>query len=59
MRTVRAFANEQLEVEKFTQQVEETQALYQKLGMGIALFQVSSTPSIFLTFHNLRICYAI
>lgn len=42
VRTVRAFANEQMEVEKFSQLVQETQALYQRLGLGIALFQVSS-----------------
>lgn len=47
VRTVRAFANEQMEVEKFSQLVQETQALYQRLGLGIALFQVSSNTKPF------------
>lgn len=40
IRTVRAFANEQLEGDRFYETCEEAQTLYQKLGLGIALFQV-------------------
>lgn len=41
IRTVRAFANEQLELERFQGEVEKTENLYQRLGLGIALFQVT------------------
>uniref|UniRef100_A0A1B6GLK0 Mitochondrial potassium channel ATP-binding subunit n=1 Tax=Cuerna arida TaxID=1464854 RepID=A0A1B6GLK0_9HEMI len=42
IRTVRAFANEQLELQRFQGQVERAQTLYQKLGAGIALFQAGT-----------------
>lgn len=40
IRTVRGFAMEEHECEKFGQEVEITARLFKKLGFGIALFQV-------------------
>ncbi|XP_054278563.1 mitochondrial potassium channel ATP-binding subunit-like [Macrosteles quadrilineatus] len=42
IRTVRAFANEQLECDRFQDEVEKAQHLYQRLGMGIAAFQAGT-----------------
>lgn len=42
IRTVRAFAAEDKEVDKFSQQVEWTSKLYERLGFGIGLFQAGT-----------------
>ncbi len=40
IRTVRAFAMEQHECEKFKKELEKINKLYKNLGFGIAVFQV-------------------
>jgi len=47
MRTVRAFAMEDLETEMFTDQAATNRELNEKLGIGIAGFQVNSSYSSF------------
>ncbi|XP_011311832.1 ATP-binding cassette sub-family B member 8, mitochondrial isoform X2 [Fopius arisanus] len=46
IRTVRAFAAEEKELEVFSREVDKTTALYEKLGLGIGLFQAGT--NIFL-----------
>lgn len=43
IRTVRAFANESLESQRFAYEVNESRRLYEHLGIGIGLFQVGHT----------------
>lgn len=40
MRTVRAFASESVECERFYAEIESNGLLHKKLGYGIGLFQV-------------------
>lgn len=40
MRTVRAFASESTECERFLAEIEDNGILHKKLGFGIGLFQV-------------------
>lgn len=40
MRTVRAFASESAECERFLTEIESNALLHKKLGNGIGLFQV-------------------
>ena len=42
IRTVRAFAMEEKEVELYTKEVEKARVMQENLGMGIGLFQVIS-----------------
>jgi len=43
MRTVRAFASEYAECERFLAEIENNAILHKKLGNGIGLFQVSKS----------------
>lgn len=52
MRTVRAFAMEVLETELFAEQAEKSRMLNEKLGVGIAAFQVTHSRIYF----NLILC---
>ncbi|XP_043271928.1 mitochondrial potassium channel ATP-binding subunit isoform X2 [Venturia canescens] len=42
MRTVRAFAGEEKEMESFSLEVEKASTLYERLGLGIGLFQAGT-----------------
>lgn len=42
IRTVRAFAAEENEIQKYSDQVEKSAILYEKLGLGIGLFQAGT-----------------
>jgi len=43
MRTVRAFASESTECERFLTEIENNGLLHKKLGYGIGLFQVCTS----------------
>lgn len=55
MRTVRAFASESTECERFLTEIENNGLLHRKLGYGIGLFQVCTSISSYtfkLLFKN-------
>ena len=44
IRTVRAFAMEEGELEFYSEELDKARLLNEKLGLGIGLFQVLKTP---------------
>ena len=47
IRTVRAFAMEEGELELYSEELNKARLLNEKLGLGIGLFQVLKTPYLY------------